>query len=110
MISQYAAIVFAFAWKIIIIVLMTWAITTSTKRIGAIDIPSRIKAIIPIVLGLLWMIFLPSDYKTIPEQIGYGIFLGVLSTSAYELILDKVLKFFEGIIDKVTGTQPPAQP
>lgn len=110
MVASYAAIVFTFAWKVIIIVLATWGINTTAKRVFTVEIPTRIKALIPIVLGMLWMGVLPKEYTTIPEKIGYGLFLGVLSTSAYELILDKVLKFFEGIIDKITGTQPPPQP
>jgi hypothetical protein len=107
MVASYASIVFTFAWKVIVIVLATWGITVTSKRVFMAEIPSRIKALIPIVLGVLWMVVLPKEYTTIPEKIGYGLFLGVLSTSAYELILDKVLKFFEGIIDKITGAQPP---
>lgn len=97
-IAPYIPMLTKYIGSMIVITFVTWGIITLFEKRLKIKLHTRIKAVIPIVLGVAYyFVFIK---MCLAENIVYGIILGCVTSSAYEIIVHKLFALFNNKLDK----------
>jgi len=97
-IAPYLPLIVKYVGSMLIVTFVTWGIITLFERRLVIKLHKRIKALIPIALAVAYYFTLIK--LSIAENIVYGIILGCVTTSAYDIIVHKLFALFNNKLDK----------
>jgi hypothetical protein len=90
-----------YAFYSIAAVAITWAVISLIEKISGKQIPARIKVISPILIGVIMLLVISKD--KIISRILSGVVVGAIASSAYDLILDKLLKVMDGFLESIVN-------
>jgi hypothetical protein len=111
LIAPYSKILLTYFGFVLVVVMISWGFFGTVRKLFKLSLNSRVKSFIPLVIGIgFYMLASQNTLSALHPQklllykkIAYGLVLGAISTSAYDLVLHKITMFLEKFISDNKG-------